>query len=255
MPGLLLCWPALCQSVDLQVIVKRATAALRSDWAADANYAFVERDETRKGGKTSSYSFESVIIDGSDYRLPVAVDDQPVSPERRRFNLGKLRAEVERRKTESPAERARRIAKWRKQRDENGEMMLDFPTAFTFRPVGEETRDGHAAWVLEGTPKPGAPRTTLDQKVLAGMRGTAWVEKATFHPIFVKCEVERPIPLYGSLASVLPGTQIEIGMTPVDDATWLIDLVSMNLDVSKLHLFKSAQATRTIWMLIRAKRH
>jgi hypothetical protein len=233
--------------VDLQVIVERAAAALRSDWAADANYAYLERDETRKGGKTTSYSFESVTIDGSDYRLPAAVDDQPVSPERHKFELGKLRAEVERRKNESPAERARRIAKWKKQRDENGEMMLDFPTAFTFRLVGEETRDGHAAWVLDGTPKPGAPRTTLAQKVLAGMRGTASVEKANFHPIFVKCEVERPIPMYGNLASVLPGTQIEIGMTPVNDATWLIDLVSMQLDVSKLHLFKSAQATRTTY--------
>jgi hypothetical protein len=70
------------------------------------------------------------------------------------------------------------------------------------------------------------------------------VEKETMHPIHIECTVVKPVPVYGVLASVLPGTQIEIRMTQVADSAWLIDLVSLNLNLAKLHFFKSAETTR-----------
>jgi hypothetical protein len=36
-------------------------------------------------------------------------------------------------------------------------------------------------------------------------------------------------------------------MTPVTDSTWLIDEVSIKLNVSKLHLFKSTGLTRSTY--------
>jgi hypothetical protein len=240
---LLLSLPALSQTVNLPDIVKRAAAALQSDWAADSTYACVEKDETRKGGKVSGKTFEVLMIDGSDYRFPLAVDGQNLPPDRHKEELAKLGMEIRKRRAESAPERARRIEKWKKERDENGELLLDFPVAFNFQFLREETKNGHAAWVLAATPKPGFPQDTRARKVLAGMRGTAWVEKETFHPIYVQCEVVTPVPVFGNLASVLPGTRIGISMTPVTPATWLIDLVSMELDVSKLHMFKSAETT------------
>jgi hypothetical protein len=134
-----------------------------------------------------------------------------------------------------------------KQRDENGELVLDFPTALAFQMLGEEIKDGHAAYILAATAKPGIVPTTLAAKVLTGIQGKAWVEKDTMHPIRVECSVVKPIPRYGALASVLPGTDIEIGMTKVADSTWLINTVSMKLKVAKVHVFKSTAVTRSTY--------
>ena len=236
-----------CHAADLSEIVHRATAALNADWASDPLYACVERDEVQKGDKQTSKTFQVIMIDGSEYHLPLAVNDQPLSLDRQKAELFKLRNEMQRRKSESPSARRARINDWKKKRDENGELLLDFPTALTFQLVGEETKNGHSAYVLSATPTPGIVPATRAAKVLSGMHGKAWVEKDTLHPMLVECTVVTPVPVYGPLASVLPGTEIEIKMTPVTDSIWLIDEVSTKLKVSKLHMFKSTAVTRTTY--------
>ena len=234
-------------AMELSDIVQRATAALNADWAADPSYACVEKDEVQKGEKLTSKTFEVVMIDGSDYHLPLAVNDQPLPPDHEKAELLKLRHEVGRRKCESPSARRARVNAWKKQRDENGELLLDFPSVLTFQLMGEEAKDGHPAYVLSATPIQGFVPKTRASKVLAGVQGKAWVEKDTLHPMLVECTVVTPVPVYGALASVLPGTEIEIKMTPVADTTWLIDEVSTRLNVSKLHLFKSTEVTRSTY--------
>lgn len=237
----------VCHAADLQEILKRGTAAIQSDWAADPLYACVERDETHKDSKITSKTSEIVMIEGSDYSMPLAVDDQPLSPERQKAELIKLRDEVQKRKRESPSERERRIAAFKKQRDENGELLLGFPQAFIFQVTGEDTKNGYSAYVLSAAPKARTGSVTRAQKVLSGMEGTAWIEKNGSHAISVDVHVVRPVPVFGMLATVLPGTEIEFGMAPVTDSVWLVNEVSMNLEVSKLHMFKSAQMTRTTY--------
>jgi hypothetical protein len=233
-----------CRAADPNEIIQRATAAFTSDWAADPSYACIEKDEVQKGDKLTSKTFEVVMIDGSDYRLLLAVDGQPLSPARRKAELIKLKDEAERRKNESPSVRGSRIAAWKKQRDENGELLLDFPSSLTFHFVREEIKDGHGTYVFSAAPKPGVVATTRAAKVLTGMQGTAWVDKESLHPMRIECNVVRPVPIYGMLASVLPGTDIEINMTKVSDSTWLIDLVSLKLKVAKIVVFKSEALTR-----------
>jgi len=235
------------RALELSDIVQRATAALNADWAADPSYACVEKDETRKGEKLTSKTFEVVMIDGSDYHLPLAINDQPLPPERKRAELLKLKNEVAKRTNESPSARRSRINAWKKERDENGELLLDFPSVLSFHLIGEDSKDGYPAYVLSATPIPGFVPKTRATKVLAGVEGKAWVERDTLHPMLVECTVVTPVPVYGALASVLPGTEIEIKMTPVTDATWLIDEVSIKLNVSKLHLFKSTAVTRSTY--------
>jgi hypothetical protein len=231
-----------CRGADLDEIVSRGTATLKSDWAADADYAYVEKDEVEKGGKTTSKTSRVVYIDGSDYYLPLGIDGQPDKTE-----LEKLKNEVRHRSAETPEARRDRIEKYKKQRDENEALVLDFPSAFTFELLREETIEGYPAWVLNGTPKKRTGKLTLAAKVLSGMRGTVWIDKENFHAVRVECDVVTPVPVYGILAKVLPGTHIEFGMAPVTDSTWLVGDLSMNLKVSKLGLFKSAQQTHSTY--------
>ena len=232
-----------CQALDAEEIVERATEALKADWAADPSYANVERDETQKGDKSTSKTFLVLMIDGSDYHFPVAFDDEPLSAGRHRIELMKLKEEIQRRSGESPAARQSRVETWKKERDENGELLLDFPGALDLALLGEETKDGHPAYAFSATPKPGVVPATRAQKVLTGVEGKAWVDKMTLHPFRIECTVIKPVPVYGPLARVMPGTEIGISMTQVTDSTWLIDRVSIRLNLAKLRLFKSTTNT------------
>jgi hypothetical protein len=236
----------LCRAADLQEIVGRATATLQSDWAADPDYAYVERNEVQKNDKVTSKTSQVVYIAGSDYYLPLAINDQTLTPDREKAELEKLKDEVRRRNMESQAARRQRIEKYKKQRDENEALVLDFPNAFTFEMVREETMNGYPAYVLSGTPKRRTGAVSLAAKVLSGMRGTVWVDKENFHAIRVECDVTTPVPIYGILARVLPGTHIEFGMEPVTNSTWLIGELTMKLKVSKLG-FKSMEVTSSTY--------
>jgi len=236
----------LLRAADLEENVSRASATLKSDWAADADYAYVEKDEVEKGGKTSSKTSQVVYIDGSDYYLPLEIDGQPLPPDREEAEREKLKSEVKRRVAETPEARRRRIEKYKKQQDENEALVLDFPNAFNFELVREETVDGYPAWVLSGMPKKRTGNLSLAAKVLAGMRGTVWIDKQNFHAVRAECDVINPVPVFGILAKVLPGTHIEFGMAPVTDSTWLVGELSMNLRISKL-IFKSTQDTHSTY--------
>jgi outer membrane lipoprotein-sorting protein len=248
---LLLCSAALhglpCHAADLEEIVRRGTATLQSDWAADPDYAYVERDEVQKGDKVTIKTSRVVYIAGSDYYLPLAIDDQPLAADLEKAELQKLKNEVQRRNAETPEARRQRIASYQKQRDENEALVLDFPHAFNFELLREETMNGYPAYVLSGTPKKRTGVMSNAAKVLSGMRGTVWVDKVNFHAVRVECDVVTPVPIYGILAKVLPGTHVGFAMTPVTDSIWLIGEFSMTLKVSKLFLFKSTQVTRSTY--------
>jgi hypothetical protein len=230
----------------VQEIVRRAGAVLRSDWAADPDYAYIERDEVRKKDQTTSKTSQVVYIAGSDYHLPLAIDDHALPPDREKAEIEKLKNEVQRRRTESPEARRERIRKYEKERDENEALVLDFPNAFTFELVREETMHGYPAYVLSGMPKKRTGPLTLAAKVLSGMQGTVWLDKEDLHAVRVACDVVTPVPIYGILARVLPGTHIEFAMAPVTNSIWLIGELSMDLRVSKL-VFKSAEMTHSTY--------
>ncbi len=244
-----LCRPggrARASEVDVQEIVRGGTAAIRSDWAADPDFAFVERDETQKNGKLTSKTSQVVMMVGSDYYMPLAFDDQPLSPEQQKIELQKLKNEFKRRNGEDQASRERRITNYKKARDEDGAMLLDFPNAFDFKVLREETLGGYEAWVLSGTPRARTGPLSRAAKVLSGMNGTVWIEKEYFHCIRADLNVATSVPLFGSLAHVLPGTRVELEMTPVTHSTWLINSFSMTLKVSRLW-FKSTHDTRSTY--------
>lgn len=193
-------------AADLQEIIRRGTAAIQSDWAADTDYAYIERNEVQKSGPPTSETYRVVEVEGSDYKLAIAISNRPLPPDRQKLELRKFGDEVRRRKAEDPAARERRVAKYQKQRRENGALLLDFPDAFNFELAGEETMNGHPAFVLSAMPKKRTGSLSLAARVLAGMQGTLWLGKENFHVVRVECDAVKPIPVFGILARVLPGT-------------------------------------------------
>lgn len=238
--------PAL-RGADLQEIVQRGTAMIQSDWAADPDYAYIERDETLKNGRMTSKTSQVVMIDGSDYYMPTAINDQPLSPDRQKAELQKLKAEVERRENEDPAARQKRIADYKKREDENGSLLLEFPKAFDFELQREEPMNGFPAYVLTAKPRKRRGPLSRAAKVLGGMSGTVWINSDSFHAIRGDCTVMSPVPIYGILARVMPGTHIDLELAPVSDSVWLISKLSLSLRLSKLLFFNSNEVTNNTY--------
>jgi hypothetical protein len=227
----------VCQAADLAEIVRRGTAVLQADWAADPGYAYVETDHVQKNGQETSHSYQVVFIAGSDYNVSLPASETEVE---------KLKSEIQRRNSESPQARRQRMANYKKQRAENSDLLMEFPKCFTFELLGEETMNGHAAYVLAASPVKRTGQVSRAAKVLSGMQGKVWLDRETFHMIRAECVVIAPVPVYGVLARVMPGTQIELQMSPVTESVWLINDFSMTLNLSKLW-FKSKQVTESTY--------
>lgn len=247
---MLFCSPCLrgtgCTQADLPEIVARGAHEIQSDWAANSNFAWIERIET-PDDKPSSRTYQVVMIDGSSYYMLLANADQPLDAEQAKHERGKLRYESERRKNESPEARRKRVESYTKQSQENGALLTEFPDVFIYTVKGEDTMDTYPACVLTGLPKPRSGPQSRVQKVLSGMRGTVWVHRESLHTIRAEVSVISPVPVFGILARVMPGTFITIRLMPVNDTTWMITEFKMNLTVTKFLLFRSTQISRTTY--------
>lgn len=235
-----------CHAADVTEIVRSATVTLRADWAAAPDYAFLQRDEFQRNGKPGSKTHRVVMIAGSDYYMPVAIDDQPLRGDQQRSELQKLKHEFQRRNNEDAQTQRRRAENYRKQREQNGALAVEFPGAFDFDLVREETVHGHVTYVLAATPRRRTASASRAAKVLAGMRGEMWVDRESFHVVRAESKVITPVSIFGIFARVLPGTCMELEMEPVTNSIWLVSRFRMTLEVSKFW-FHSTQVTSSTY--------
>jgi hypothetical protein len=230
--------------IDVEEIVRRAANAMQADWSAAPGFAFVQRDVTTSKGIVTTKTQQVFIVQGSDYYMPIAVDDKPLSADQQKLELQRLRDEVARRSHETPQEARQRAEQYRKIREQNGILLEEFTKALDFTLAGDETIDGHACYVFEAKPKPGYRPSNRTAKVLAGMQGRLWIDKKSFHWLRAEAEALKPVSVFGLFARVLPGTRMELNMTPVTDSIWLVSRIAVDMRLSILWR-KSTKETET----------
>ena len=207
-------------------IIRKSVAATDRDWKEAPNYIYTLREVDEKldsHGRMKSKSintWEVSVLDGSEYKKLIRRDGKPLSKEAQAAEEKKYEAEKLKRAQESPSERAKRVGKYQKERQQDHAMMREMATAFVFKLVGEQTIDGHAAYVLDATPKPNYVPHSRETKVLTGMRGRLWVDKQQYQWVKVEAEVIHPVSFY-AVASVGPGTKFFLEQAPVGDGVWL----------------------------------
>lgn len=203
-------------------IVRRSVAANQADWKAAPAYSFTERDvESHRGGVKTVKIYRTLMLFGSPYRRLIGVDDRPLSKQQDARERSKLKAEATRRSRQSPAGRARRIAKYAQERKQDQSMLLEMAAGFQYKLVGDDKLDGHDVWVLEASPRPGYAPKTRETKVLTSMRGKLWIDKARYQWVKVEAEVFRPVTYGMFIAKVGPGTKFELEQAPVADNVWM----------------------------------
>jgi hypothetical protein len=222
-------------SPDVQELIRRSVNAIESDWKQAPNYTFVERDvESKKDGAPIVKTYQVLMIEGSPYNRLMAVNDRPLDQAEQAGEQRKLEIETARREHESTRERNKRTAKYVKERTQNSAMMKAMVDAFDFRLAGEETVNGHDCWVLSANSKPGYQPTSRETRVLTGMQGQLWIDKAQHQWVKVKAEVIRPVSFYGFFAKVGPGTNFVLEQEPIGNGIWLPKKFSMRVKASAL---------------------
>lgn len=230
--------------IDMQDIVGQAATKMQADWAAAPGFAFIQRDVTTSKGVTTSKTHQVFMIAGSDYYMPIAIDDQPLSADQQKLELQKLKQEVERRRQETPEQTKHRSEQYRKLREQNGVLLNEFTEAFDFTLAGQETINGRETYVLDASPRVSYRPRNRTAKVLTGMQGRLSVDKESFHWVKAEAEALKPVSVFGIFAKVLPGTRMELEMTPVTDSVWLVSRFALNMRLS-VFWRKSTKITET----------
>jgi hypothetical protein len=219
-------------------IVRKSVEAIKSDWAQAPKYSFLERDvESKRHFPAMSKTYRVLMIDGSPYNLVTATNDQPLSTSEKAEESRKLEREIDKRRTESERERRRRIARYDRERDHDHEMLEEMVGAFEFHLTGQARVDGHDCWALDAEPKPGYEPTNHAGRILKGMKGRLWIDKATTQWVKVQAEVVKPVNFFGFLARVGPGTQFELEQAPLANGVWMPTAFNVSVRASALGLF------------------
>jgi hypothetical protein len=217
------------QAVDINDLIRRSAAATEADWKAAPRYRYRERDVNGKKIET----YEVTMIDGSPYYRLLARNDKPLPPEQELKETIKFETEVNKRKHENPAERAKRLAAYQRERDEDHLLLREMVKAFTYRLLGEDTMEGRRVFVVEATPRPEYRPSDTKARVLTHMRGKLWIDKAEYQWVKVEAEVTAPVSFY-LVAHVGPGTRFILEQMPIGRGLWLPKRFTLQTKVTVL---------------------
>ena len=207
---------------DAAAIIAKSVAVTQQDWNNAPKYSFIDREvQGKRGNIQPGKTYEVLMIDGSPYNKLLAVGSVPLSKQKQAAEQQKLEAETNKREHESAAERDQRVAKYLRERKQDHRMLTEMISAFDYTLVGEATVDGRKVWVLKASPKPGYVPHNREGKMLQRMRGTLWVDQATYQWVKVQADVVQPVSMYGFIAKVKPGTRFELEQAPVSGAVWM----------------------------------
>jgi hypothetical protein len=231
---LVLAGAAHAATLDVREIIQRSVAANEVNWKAAPNYSFVERDVETKGGRQTTKTYQVLMIEGSQYNKVIAINDKPLPAAQQAQEEKKLQQEIALRHGEAPGDRAKRVAKYNRERQQDHTMLQEMANAFDFKLIGEQAVNGRQVWVLDATPRSGYRPKSRDAKVLTGMRGKLWVDKKDYQWVKVEAEVFRPVSFGLFIARVGVGTRIALEQTPVSATVWLPRHFRLDLTTSIL---------------------
>jgi hypothetical protein len=226
---------------DPDQIIRKSVDAMKSDWEQAPKFSYLERDvESKRHSPQVAKTYRVLMIDGSPYNLVTAMNDQPLVPGDQAEEQRKLQKEIEKRQKESERERGKRIAKSDRERMHEHEMLQEMVDAFQFHLTGEAQVNGRSCWVLDAEPRPGYQATNHEGRVLKGMKGKLWIDKASNQWVKVHAEVVKPVSFYGFLAKVGPGTEFDLEQAPVMDNVWMPTRFDVRVNSTALGLFNES---------------
>ena len=230
--------------LDVRQIVDFSITATQRHWQARLHYTFVEHSESRRldlAGQVKSEDVrvtKTILVDGVPFEQLVERNGHPPSAEEER----KQREDLDKLKGEPPEQRAVRL---HKQDEDNTSIIQEVPKAFDFQLVGEDVVNDRRAYVLQATPHPGYQAQGKYGKMFSKVAGKLWVDQQDLGWIKVEGQVIQPFSLGLFLVRLLPGSQIKMEQTRVDNGIWMPERVEVRA-AAKIFLVKSLVIERVL---------
>ena len=227
-------------------IIRKSITATKADWAEAPKYSYLDRDvESKRHDPRMSKTYRVLMIDGTPYNFVTAIDDRPLSSEEKAAEQRKMQRAREKRQNESERERQRRIEKYRKDSERNHEMLQEMVDAFQFHVSGEAEVNGHACWVLDAAPKPGYEPSDHEGRVLKGMKGRLWIDKASYQWVKVHAEVVKTGQFLRISRESRARNRVRFGAEPVAGDIWMPKVFNVRVRASALGFFnEDSEETR-----------
>jgi hypothetical protein len=213
---------------DAAGIVRQSARHDQVNWDRAHNYTFRERVVERKGATTEINTYETVILYGQPFRRLIAKNDKPLSEHDRKKEQERFDKEVDKRKRESESGRRREIDE--KDRRKRQELRDEIVRAFHFQLAGEESVNGHEAYVIDAEPR-GDYRPHSDEgKFLQAIRGRLWIDKMDYEWVRIDASVIRPARFGLFIFTLSPGSTIFFEQARINDEVWLPKKVVVRVD-------------------------
>jgi hypothetical protein len=167
--------------------------------------------------QTTIRTWEMSLMEGSPYRRLVARNDKPLSAEEVKFEEGRMRYTAEQRRKESPAERAKRVADWRRRERQQSDPLAEVADAFDFKLAGEEIVDGEPAYILDAWPKPGYRPKASYGAYLTKMKARFRIAKRDYQCLRMDAETLDTISIGGILVRLAKGGSLSMAQSRVEE--------------------------------------
>jgi hypothetical protein len=215
------------QGPNMDDLLRKSAAAGAGNRPKAQQYLYreyiVSTEINEKGQPSNRHTetWETISLEGSEYRKLVQRDDQPLTAKEQKQEDEKLRKEAERRRkpksggSKNPLSRTYTFA-----------YVVGDDRFFDFRYAGEEAFNGRPSYVLEGTPKTGVKPANDHEKQLLASRLKRWIDKEEF------IESGSQLSVAGVGGDARPGSMIAVKQQRMEDGTWLMS------DVRILFVFR-----------------
>jgi hypothetical protein len=217
--------PAFCE--DAQEILRKSVGLDQLNWQRRADYTWMmetrERHFDSQNHVTSDHqeALETLVLDGRPYSRAVERDHKPLPPAEQKKEQERLDRIAARLDRETAAEKERHIAEYEASRRRERQFLLEVTSAFDIHLEGDQMVQGHPAWVISGTPKPGYHPRSREGAAMLKIRGKIWIEKADYQWVRVEGETIGTISFGWFLARLNPGAKLVLEQSRVNDEVWL----------------------------------
>ncbi len=223
--GAVLIFPAYAQ--DAREIVRKSVELDQANWLRMKDYTWIAHESERnldssgavKSEKTEAW--ETLVLYGLPHRRMLERDGKPLAPDeqlKEQAKLDKLTAKLQ---NETSEQRQRRVTEYETRRQKDRDFLREVTDLYDFHLEGEQQVDGHAAWVISATPKPGYQPKRRDAKPLLKIRGKIWIDKAEYQWVRLEAETTDTISYGLFIARLNPGAKLVFEQTRVNDEVWL----------------------------------
>jgi hypothetical protein len=205
---------ALVASENPREVVSRAIENYQRDAQAALQYTYTEVEKIpNKGVETSRI----IPLDGTPYERLIRKNGQPLSAEEEKKEQAKYEKTVYQRTHETAAQRAKRLRKYREDR----EFLREVPEAFTFQNLPEEAVSGRICYVIQCTPRAEYEPHDIKGRMFSKLMAKMWIDKEDLRIAKADANIIGPLSIGWIMARIAEGGHIEFQQHRVRENFWL----------------------------------